>query len=207
MSDDQDITRALRHLSASDPVLARLIAIYPMFSPRAHSHYFQELASSIISQQLSVRAAATIEKRFVELFGGVFPSPEQILTTDADTLRSVGLSRPKAAYIADLAHHVQTGQLQIARLPELSNTEIIRELTAVKGIGEWTAHMFLMFALGRLDVLPVGDLGVRNAIKIQYGLDQAPTPEECHQVATDNHWHPYQSVAAWYLWQSLDAAP
>lgn len=207
MSGREAVQKAAEHLRAADPVMAELVERFGLFKPQPHTDYYYELVSSIISQQLSVKAAATIEKRFVELFGGTFPTPEQIIATDIEQLRSVGLSRPKAGYVIDLAHHVQSGELEIDKLPDMSNDDIIKELVAVKGIGEWTAHMFLIFALGRLDVLPVGDLGVRAAIKKQYGLDVLPTPLECREIAASNNWHPYESVAAWYLWQSLDNAP
>lgn len=198
--------RAAKHLCA-DSLLAPIIAQHGLFRPKPHVNYYQELVSSIISQQLSVKAAATIEKRFVELFGGAFPTPELIISKDIETLRSVGLSRGKASYVIDLAQHVLDGRLEIEKLPNLSNDEIIKELVAVKGIGEWTAHMFLIFALGRLDVLPVGDLGVRTAAKKLYHLEELPTPQQLRGLADTNHWHPYESVAAWYLWQSLNNKP
>jgi DNA-3-methyladenine glycosylase II len=119
----------------------------------------------------------------------------------------VGLSRNKAAYVLDLAKHVADGQLQLDRIAELPNDQIIKELVAVKGIGEWTAHMFLIFALGRLDVLPVGDLGIRSGIQKLYGYDHLPTPAEIIELAAKNNWHPYESVACWYVWQALDNAP
>lgn len=192
------------YLTNADPTLRRLIAHYGDYRPRPHENYYHELVSSIIGQQLSIKAAATIEKRFVALFDGALPTPEQILATDIETLRSVGMSRPKASYVLDLAAHVQSGRLAIDQLPELSNAEVVRALVAVKGIGEWTAHMFLIFALGRLDVLPVGDLGFRTAIRRLYGFEQLPSPDECRKIAEDNHWHPYESVATWYLWRSLE---
>lgn len=198
---------ALDELSKNDQVMARLIERYGPYTVRPHQNYYYELVSSIISQQLSVKAAATIEKRFVALFGSEFPAPEQILSQDVETLRGVGLSRAKASYVLDLAKHVVDGRLELATFPEMANEDIIHELIAVKGIGEWTAHMFLMFALGRLDVLPVGDLGLRNAIMKQYGFDHAPSPSECRQVAREHKWAPYESIATWYLWRSLDNVP
>lgn len=198
---------AIEHLQGADPVLAGLIQQYGPYTVEPHDNYYHELVSSIIGQQLSVKAAATIERRFKDLYNGELPSPEQILATDVETLREVGMSRPKASYIQDLARHVQDGRLGLEKFPAMTNEEIIRELVAVKGIGEWTAHMFLIFALGRLDVLPVGDLGVRNAIRANYGLDHAPTPDECRQIAAEHGWSPYESVAAWYMWKSLDNTP
>ena len=196
--------KAINHLKANDSVLAGVIEKYGLFTLRAHTDYYFELVSSIISQQLSVKAAATIQKRFVELFGGTFPTPEQILAKQPEELRAVGLSNAKSAYVQDLAQHVLDGRLELAKLPKLSNEEIIKELVAVKGIGEWTAHMFLIFALGRLDVLPTGDYGIRAGVQKLYGLENLPTPAEVAQLAQTNNWHPYESVAAWYIWQSLD---
>jgi DNA-3-methyladenine glycosylase II len=194
---------AVAHLAAHDPIMAKAITAMglPTFTP--HADYYRELVGSIISQQLSIKAAATIEKRFLALFDGV-PGPQQILAKSVDELRAVGMSNAKATYVRDLATHVQQGTLHINRLPDLNNQEIIKELTAVKGIGEWTAHMFMIFALGRLDVLPVGDLGFKNGVKKLYNLPAVPTPKEVTAIAKKNHWHPYESVATWYAWQSLN---
>lgn len=198
---------ALKHLSDIDLRMSELISIYPQPSFSPHKNYYQELSSSIISQQLSVKAAATIEGRFKDLFNGTFPLPEQILQKDIDQLRAVGLSRPKAGYIQDLAAKVIEGTVDFSKIDSLSNQEIVDELTKVKGIGEWTVHMFLMFCMGRLDVLPVGDLGIRNGIGKLYGFQSVPTPEEVQLIAKKNEWHPYESVASWYIWQSLDNQP
>lgn len=198
---------ALDHLSRSDPRLAFLIQTHkrPEFLP--HTNYYNELVDSIISQQLSVKAARTIEGRFKDLFNGQFPSPEQILAKDIEELRAVGLSRPKARYIQDLAMKIIDGEVGFDTLDQLSNQEIIDELTKVKGIGVWTVHMFLMFCMGRLDVLPVGDLGIRNGIMKLYELDSLPNAEIIESIAKENHWHPYESIASWYMWQSLDNSP
>lgn len=196
--------KAQEYLATADPVLAELIARYGDYGPRPHNNYYHELVSSIIGQQLSIKAAATIEKRFLALFDGILPTPEQILATDIEVLRSVGMSRSKASYVLDLAAHIARGELVVDRLPDLSNEEVMTELIAIKGIGEWTAHMFLIFALGRLDVLPVGDLGLRSAVRTLYGLEHLPTPQECRKIAADHRWHPYESVATWYLWRSLE---
>lgn len=200
------VAAAAKHLSA-DPILAPVIAAHGPFKPVPHTDYYWALVDSIISQQLSVKAARTIEGRFLDLFGGKQPTPHQILSKTVDELRAVGLSRNKAAYVLDLAQHIQDGQLQLDRIASLPNDEIIKELTAVKGIGVWTAHMFLIFALGRLDVLPVGDLGIRSGIQKLYGFDHLPTPAEIEALATKNNWHPYESIACWYVWQALDNAP
>ncbi len=195
------------HLATHDQVLARLIATHGPFTPRPHTDYYWELVDSIISQQLSIKAARTIVQRFLALFNGEVPNAEQLLDKTPEQLRAVGMSGAKSRYVLDLAQHVHDGRLQVKKLPELSNEEVIKELVAVKGIGEWTAHMFLIFALGRLDILPVGDLGFRAGLQKLYAFDHLPSAAEIHQLATDHHWHPYESVATWYIWQSLDNAP
>jgi len=200
----KSMDNALRHLTSNDPVMADLIVRFPAPSFTPHSNYYHELVSSIISQQLSVKAAKTIETRFKELFGGSFPSPEQILQKEIEELRSIGLSRPKANYIHDLARNIIDGSVDFSTIDTLTNDEIITELTKVKGVGQWTVHMFLMFCMGRLDVLPVGDLGIRNGVGILYEFHHVPNPEEIATVATANHWHPYESVASWYIWRSLE---
>lgn len=199
--------KALAHFRRNDPVIAGLITAHPGPGFVAHTNYYHELVGSIISQQLSVKAAHTIEGRFKDLFGGEFPVPEQILEKDIETLRAVGLSRPKAGYIQDLARKILDGTVKFDTLDSLSNDEIIAELTKVKGIGVWTVHMFLMFCMGRLDVLPTGDLGIRNGVGKLYEFESVPTPEEVEIIATENNWHPYESVASWYIWQSLDNTP
>lgn len=195
--------QAANHLCAHDPVLALVIEQVGLCHVRPHTEYYQELVDSIVSQQLSVKAAAAIEKRLQDMFGGKLPSPEQILSADSEQLRACGLSRPKVAYIRDLAAHVQAGDIMLDRLDGLSNEEIIAELTAVKGIGEWTVHMFLIFCMGRTDVLPVGDLGIKNGIRKLYNFSEQPTAEDIRQIADLNQWHPYESLASWYVWQSL----
>jgi len=203
----QELQKAADHLSKHDPQLAPVIARFGLCTVEPHTDYYRELVDSIISQQLSIKASATIVKRFVALFGDTFPTPEQILERDIDELRAVGMSRSKASYVLDLAAHILDNKLQPEKLPALSNEEVIRELTAVKGIGEWTAHMFLIFSLGRLDVLATGDLGVRMAMKRLYGLPDAPKPDEMRAIADKFNWHPYESIACWYLWKSLDNEP
>jgi DNA-3-methyladenine glycosylase II len=204
---EDGIKEALQHLSTHDFILAEVIRTYPVCTMRPHKNYYQALVDSIISQQLSVKAAAAIEQRFRDMFDGEFPSPQQILTKNLDELRAIGFSYAKGKYVHDLAQHVLDGKVQFDHLDALSNEEIVAELTAVKGIGEWTAHMFLMFCMGRSDVLPVGDLGIKNGIRKLYGLEQVPTAEDIRQIATKNHWHPYESIACWYVWQSLDNKP
>ena len=204
---DEIVAKAAKFLSNADPVLAPVIAAHGLCTIRPHTDYYQELVDAIISQQLSVHAARSIEQRFRDLFGGHFPAPEEILTKDVETLRGLGFSRAKASYVLDLARCVVDGTVQFDHLDSLSNEDVIAELTAVKGIGVWTAHMFLMFCMGRTDVLPVGDLGIRNGIRKLYGFVDAPTPEQITELAEKRGWHPYESIASWYVWQSLDNAP
>jgi DNA-3-methyladenine glycosylase II len=129
---------------------------------------------------------------------------EQILETDIEVIRSVGASYAKANYIKDLALHILEGRLDLAHIATLPNDVVIEQLTAIKGIGEWSAHMFMIFSLGRLDILPWGDLGVRKSMQEVYGLPQLPTKIEMIKVAKENNWNPYESIAAWYLWKNLD---
>jgi len=198
---------SLQHLSSHDPVMARLIAVHEPPGFTKHSNYYHELIDSIISQQLSVKAARTIEGRFKDLFGGSFPSPEQLLEKDIEELRAAGLSRPKAGYIQDLARKILDGTVQFEHLDKLTDDEIIAELIKVKGVGEWTVHMFLMFCMGRMDVLAYGDLGIRNGVTKLYGFKDVASPDDVKNVAIKNHWHPYESIACWYIWQSLDNTP
>ncbi|MCA9336803.1 MAG: DNA-3-methyladenine glycosylase 2 family protein [Candidatus Saccharibacteria bacterium] len=193
-------------LSGHDVRLSELIARFslPTFMP--HKNYYRELVESIISQQLSVKAAATIFGRFVDHFGH-FPSPDEIIQTKPEPLRACGLSFQKIRYIQDLAMHILDGTVKFDHLDSLSNDEIIAELTDVKGIGEWTVHMFLIFCMGRLDVLATDDLGVRTAIQRLYELSTLPNPDEMREIAEANHWHPYASLPCWYLWQPLNNAP
>jgi DNA-3-methyladenine glycosylase II len=204
----ETLAAAAEYLSGVDPTLQPVIKGAGTARITPHHNYYQELVESIISQQLSVKAAATILKRFIELFPGAsFPAPDAILAVDSDTLRSVGLSRQKAGYIQDLAAKVLDGTVHFDHLDALSNDEIVAELTQIKGVGVWTVHMFLLFCMGRLDVLPTGDLGIRNGIQKLYGLTEKPSPDVIERIASEKQWHPYESVASWYIWQSLDNMP
>jgi DNA-3-methyladenine glycosylase II len=207
LASPETFQKAAAHLRSNDPILGEVIKNAPLPAFVPHKNYYQELVESIISQQLSVKAAATILKRFKELFSADFPSPENILATDIETLRSVGLSRQKASYIKDLANRVLDGSVKFSHLDSLSNQEVIDELVQVKGVGVWTVHMFLLFCMGRLDVLPTGDLGIKNGMYKLYDLPEKPTPEDMQMIALNNHWHPYESVASWYVWHSLDNKP
>jgi DNA-3-methyladenine glycosylase II len=200
------------HLRRVDPVLGTLIDDFGGPLPadgdgRARpADVYGALVRSITGQQLSVKAAAAIYNRLLERFGGGTPTPEQILADDPDELRSAcGFSRAKVASLRSLAEHVLSGELELDRLDAMPDGEVIRELTAVKGIGEWTAHMFLMFTLHRPDVLPTGDLGVRNAARRAYGLDAPPPPADLEALAEP--WRPHRTRACLYLWRSLDNEP
>lgn len=195
------------HLAKADPVLKKIIDTAPLPTFTPHRNYYQELVESIVSQQLSVKAAATILKRFKSLFMSEFPSPDEILDEEIETFRSVGLSRQKATYIRDLAQRVIDGSVKFDHLDTLSNQEVVDELIQIKGVGLWTVHMFLMFCMGRLDVLPTGDLGIKNGMQKLYNLELKPEPGEMEAIASANGWAPYQTIASWYIWHSLDNQP
>jgi DNA-3-methyladenine glycosylase II len=204
----ESLKQAADYLQKADPILAPIISRAGLATITPHKNYYQELVESIVSQQLSVKAARTIMKRFLELFPkDTFPAPDQILSKTVEEMRAVGLSRQKATYIQDLAVKVIEGMVRFNHLDALSNDEVITELTQIKGVGVWTVHMFLMFCMGRLDVLPTGDLGIKNGIYALYSLKEKPSPEEMEKIAKKNKWHPYESVASWYVWHSLDNKP
>ena len=195
---------ALSHLRRADPVLAEIIARvgpYRMEVRRAGTHY-DALIRSIVYQQLSGKAAGTIHRRFCELYPGKRPRAERVLESTDVQLRSAGLSRQKIGYLRDLSARVVDGTLPLAHLGRLSDDAIIEHLVQVKGIGRWTVQMFLMFRLGRPDVLPELDLGVQNAIQRAYGLSKRPAPKDV--LAIGEKWRPHASVASWYLWRSLE---
>ncbi|HEU0018678.1 MAG TPA: hypothetical protein VFQ14_00165 [Thermoleophilaceae bacterium] len=166
---------------------------------------YGSLVRAIAGQQLSVKAARTIYDRLCGLYGGRTPTPAELIATDPDELRAVGLSRAKASYLRDLAEHVEDGELDLELLPELPDEEVIARLIQVKGLGQWTIDMFLMFHLGRPDVLPVGDLGIRKATQLAYGLRKLPDPAKLTRIAKP--WQPYRTLACLYLWASLDNEP
>ncbi|HEX8102091.1 MAG TPA: DNA-3-methyladenine glycosylase [Solirubrobacteraceae bacterium] len=200
------------HLRRADPVLAHLIDDFggPLTtgpdSRGRPDNLYGALVRTIAGQQLSVKAARAIYLRLEARFEGRTPTPEEILADDPEALRAAaGFSRAKVAYLRSLAVHVLDGSLELERLDELPDEAVVSELTAVKGLGEWSAHMFLMFTLHRPDVLPVGDLGVRNAMRDAYGLAQAPKPADLLAIAEP--WRPYRTRACLYLWRSLDNEP
>lgn len=207
MTRNTQVQEAQRYLTDRDPVIGALIERFGDCKLVPHTDYYGELVSAIIGQQLSEKAGATIYKRFLTLFDGKLPTPEQIIMTDTEAIRGIGCSYSKAGYMKDLAQHIIDGRLDLAHIATLPNDVVIEQLVAVKGIGEWSAHMFMMFCLGRLDILPTGDLGIRKGMVLNYGLSELPKPAEMHELALKNGWAPYQSVASWYLWQSLDNQP
>ena len=198
------IEKAVRHLRNADAVLSRVIArVGPCkFSQRESGSHFAALTRAIVFQQLSGKAASTILARLHGLYGHRAPTPREVLDTSPEALRSVGISTQKAKYLRDLAEHVEDGRLPTARLGRLSDDRIIEALTNVKGIGRWTAQVFMMFRLTRPDVLPDGDLGIQKAVMRAYSLRRMPTPERVRKIGAP--WAPYRSIASWYLWRSLD---
>ena len=200
---------AIAHLRAADPVLRTVIdGVEDLGDRRAgrpEDHY-GALVRSIVGQQLSTKAARAIYARLTERFGGRTPTPQEVLADDPDELRAAaGLSRAKVSFLRSLAEHVLEGSLELERLDELSDEDVIAELTAVRGIGVWSAHMFLMFHLGRPDVLPVGDLGIRKAVQKHYDLAELPVGPAIEAIAEP--WRPYRTLASLFLWRSLDAVP
>lgn len=199
--------RAIAHLRAADPVLGAWIdeAGPCRWRREADGTHFDHIARSIVYQQLSGAAAATIHGRMLALFGGRNPTPAELARTPDPKLRAVGLSGRKVEYLKDLARRTHERSLAVERIHEMPDDEVIEVLTSVRGIGEWTAQMVLMFRLGRPDVLPVLDLGVQKAIKLLYGLRAHPTPERVAKVGA--RWAPYRTVASWYLWRRVDNPP
>jgi DNA-3-methyladenine glycosylase II len=200
---------AVDHLRAADPVLCRVIDSIPELEDRRAGRpddHYGALVRSIVGQQLSTKAARAIYGRLVERYGGRTPTPAEVLAEDPEELRAAaGLSRAKVTFLRSLATHVVDGSLELERLDELPDDEVIAELVAVKGLGVWTAHMFLIFHLGRPDVLAVGDLGIRRAVMTWYELPALPAPAELEGIAEP--WRPYRTLACLYLWQSLRVTP
>src|SRR5205085_5712604 len=194
--------KAILHLKKSDPVLAAIIEKVGPYRINYDEPAFASLAEAIVYQQLHGKAAATIFKRLTDLTGLPL-TPEGILKLSEAQMRGVGLSEQKLSYLRDLAAKTHAGELEFLKLPDLSDEEVIKHLTQIKGIGVWTAHMFLIFALRRENVLPTGDLGVRAAMRKAYGMKVLPKPVTMQRLAKT--WHPYCSIASWYMWRSLDA--
>jgi DNA-3-methyladenine glycosylase II len=200
----KSLDSARRHLRRVDPILGKVIARIPTpQTKKRRGNYFKSLVEAIISQQLSNKAADTIIIRFRKLFHqSGFPTPQQVLRMPTEKIRSAGLSYGKISYIKDLAKAMETRQLNIRQLHRLSDEEVIAHLTQIKGIGRWTAEMFLMFSLDRPDVFSHGDLGLRNAIHKLYGFKKPPTVKQIEKIVLK--WQPHRTLASRYLWRSLD---
>jgi len=205
---------ARRKLAAADPTMAALIErIGPIDLAKRLRRRREErpadaygaLLRAIVGQQLSTKAARTIYRRVCDLFGGRTPAPRELLEASAEDLRAAGLSGRKVEYIRDLARHVLDGELELDRFEQLSDEEVIAEIVAVRGLGQWTAEMFLIFHLERPDVLSGGDLGIRKAVQVEYGLDEMPSPQRVLEIG--EAWRPHRSLASLYLWESLAAVP
>jgi DNA-3-methyladenine glycosylase II len=208
VSAEAEAARA--HLLKADDTMAALVerlgeVDFDGHRSRRPDDAYGALLRTIIGQQLSVKAARSIYGRLVELFGGHTPSPAELLAADPEVVRAVGLSRSKVAYIYDLARKIEDGDLHLDQLADMSDDDVIAELTQVKGLGRWTADMFLMFHLGRPDVLAVGDLGIRRAIERLYGFEEIPDAETIERLA--ERWRPYRTYACIYLWESSETKP
>jgi DNA-3-methyladenine glycosylase II len=202
-ADDRELMRA-------DKVLRRVMEeqgpIHPDIDRRgSRPNAWEALARAIVGQQLSTRAARSIWGKLTDQFGGRTPKPEELLRKRRTTLRKAGLSNAKVEFLRDLATRIKDGRLDLGRLKDLSDEDVCVELTEVKGIGRWTAEMFLIFHLGRHDILSAGDLGIRRAIQVAYGMDDLPGPEEIDRIA--EAWRPHRTLAGLYLWRSLDNTP
>jgi len=206
--------KARKALATADPTMAALIDRVGKIDIATRMKRRKEerpedpygaLLRAIVGQQLSTKAARTIYLRVVDLFGGTTPTPEQLLEAKEEDLRACGLSGRKTEYVRDLARHVVSGELELDRLDQLGDEEVIEEIVAVRGLGQWTAEMFLLFHLQRPDVLSGGDLGIRKAIQIEYGLEEMPAPKRVIEIGEP--WRPYRSLASLYLWESLAAVP
>ncbi|HSS27069.1 MAG TPA: DNA-3-methyladenine glycosylase [Usitatibacter sp.] len=194
---------AKKHLSRADPVLKKLIKAYPNMAIASRGDEFQTLARAIVGQQISTKAAASIWNRFEACSGAV--TPRQVATLEPESMRACGLSNAKVRYIHDLAQHFASGSIRPKRWPKMDDEAIIEDLVRVKGIGRWSAEMFLMFHLMRPDLLPVDDLGLRRAMERQFNRGRALTKDKMRRIGS--RWAPYRSVATWYLWRSLEPPP
>lgn len=203
--DNKIIELAKKHLKDNDPVIRDLINSYP-FSLIVNDNYIEALIKTIIDQQLNVKVADLIYNRFKKLFKDQ-TSYLEILNMDDLLLRNIGLSYSKVSYLKDLILKIRDQKIDLKSLSKLSNQEVINELTKIKGIGIWSAQMFLIFSLARSDVLPAGDQGIKRAIQINYGLKTKPQDQEIEKLSVKFNWNPYQSVASLYLWKSLKNSP
>jgi DNA-3-methyladenine glycosylase II len=200
---EEALARAVRTLGRRDPVLRPVIRRWGAPTFRPHADYFDTLVDSIVSQQISGAAAASILRRMRAALGERF-EPGIFLEAPDESFRGSGVSPQKLSYLRSLAEHVESGRLDLAKLPAMADSEVVAALTDVRGVGVWTAQMFLIFSLGRLDILPTGDLGVRKGTRIAYGLSDLPTPRQVEDLAAERTWAPYRSVASWYMWRVLE---
>ena len=201
----EQVELACKHLCKNDRVMRGIIKRVGPFTLKTKRDYFQTLVESIVSQQISTAAARTIMQRLRDHLHPETITPEAMAKLNAAVLRTIGISSQKASYTQDLTERVVRGELNLRTINRRADDAVIAELIQVKGIGVWTAHMFMIFALGRMDVLPIGDYGVRTAIQRQYGLAELPSPVDVQTIAQP--WRPFASVASWYLWRSLEFAP
>lgn len=197
-----DVDAARKHLLRADPVMRDIVKRAGPLEIEARGKPYEALLRSVLYQQLAGPAAAAIERRFLALFDGRVPTPAQLAAASDETLRTAGVSRQKASYFRSIGQHFSDGALAGPRLLRASDDDVIEAVTQIRGVGRWTADMLLMFCLGRPDVLPVGDLGIQNAMKLAYGLDAVPKPAQMIEIAEP--WRPYRSAASWYLWRRGD---
>jgi DNA-3-methyladenine glycosylase II len=197
---DADLAR--RHIIKRDAVMRDIVRRVGAFELQVRGAPYQSLLRAILYQQLAGPAAAAIEARFLALFGGAIPQPAKLAVLSDEEFRSAGVSRQKAGYMRSLAEHFDSGRLDDRTIRGASDDAVIEMVTQVKGIGRWTADMLLLFCLGRPDVLPVGDLGIQNSMRLAYGLAELPKPDEMAAIAEP--WRPYRSAATWYLWRRSD---
>ncbi len=193
-------TIALKHLK-KDRRLSKVIDRIGEYEIRITKNKFESLVEAIITQQLSGSAAKSISTRFRSIYNTRFPKPIDVIETPSTKLRKTGLSKMKVEYIKEISKKIVSKELQLQKLPKLSDAEVVEELTKIRGVGKWTAEMFLIFTLGRMDVLPVGDLGLKKGIQKLYSLDELPSDMKMFKIA--EKWRPYRTVATWYLWKSL----
>lgn len=199
-----EIENGIRHLEKNDHLMASIIKKAGNCKLKAHREYYSSLLEAIIGQQLSMKAADSIIGKFKNYFGGSSPAPELILQTEDQVLRALGLSNAKVKYVKDLSEKLVCKTITFRKINLKEDEEIITELTKVKGVGLWTAHMFLIFTLCRLNVLPVGDLGIKKAIMLNYNLKVLPDEKTVVSISKKYKWEPYNSIASWYLWKSLE---
>lgn len=195
-----DVEAARKHLMRADPVMRDIVKRVGALEIQARGKPYEALVRSILYQQLAGPAAAAIEKRFLAMFGGI-PSPAQLAAASDEQLRTAGISRQKASYFRSIGEHFANGGMSDRKLLRADDDAVIAAVTQIRGVGRWTADMLLMFCLGRPDVLPVGDLGIQNAMRLAYGIDKLP-PAKMEEIAEP--WRPYRSAGSWYLWRRSD---